>query len=58
MWPSALGDRVDILLDGGNAQVGIESTVVDLTGAVPRLLRPGMISRAMLEAVVGPLAPR
>jgi len=52
----ALGDRVDILLDGGNAQVGIESTVVDLTGAVPRLLRPGMISRAMLEAVAGPLA--
>jgi L-threonylcarbamoyladenylate synthase len=51
----ALGDRVDILLDSGPAQVGIESTVVDLTGAVPRLLRPGMLSRAQLEAVVGPL---
>ena len=38
------------------AQVGIESTVVDLTGPVPRLLRPGMISRRALEAVIGPLA--
>ncbi len=53
----ALGDRVDLLLDGGPAQVGIESTVVDLTGARPRLLRPGMISVAALEEVVGPLAP-
>jgi L-threonylcarbamoyladenylate synthase len=51
-----LGDRVDVLLDGGNAQVGIESTVVDLTGPVPRLLRPGMISRSTIEAVIGPLA--
>ena len=51
----ALGGRVDLLLDGGPASVGIESTVVDLTGAVPRVLRPGMISRAALEAVVGPL---
>jgi L-threonylcarbamoyladenylate synthase len=53
----ALGDRVDLLLDGGPAQVGIESTVVDLTGPRPRLLRPGMISLAALEEVVGPLAP-
>jgi L-threonylcarbamoyladenylate synthase len=52
----ALGDRVDLLLDGGPATVGIESTVVDLTGARPRLLRPGMISLAALEEVVGPLA--
>jgi L-threonylcarbamoyladenylate synthase len=53
----ALGDRVDLLLDGGPAQVGIESTVVDLTGPRPRLLRPGMISLAALQDVVGPLAP-
>jgi len=53
----ALAGRVDILLDGGPARVGIESTVVDLTGTVPRLLRPGMISRAALEAVIGPLGP-
>jgi L-threonylcarbamoyladenylate synthase len=50
----ALGDRVDILLDGGSARVGIESTVIDLTGE-PRLLRPGMIPVAALEAVIGPL---
>jgi L-threonylcarbamoyladenylate synthase len=52
---SALGDRIDVLLDGGSATVGIESTVVDLTGPVPRLLRPGMISIAALEEVVGPV---
>ena len=51
----ALGDRVDVLLDGGSTRVGIESTVVDLTGPVPRLLRPGMISAAQLEAVIGAL---
>ncbi len=51
----ALGDRVDLLLDGGPSQVGIESTVVDLTGARPRLLRPGMISVAALEEVIGTL---
>ena len=51
----ALGDRVDVLLDGGPASVGIESTVVDLTGPMPRLLRPGMISIASLEEVVGPV---
>ena len=51
----ALGDRIDVLLDGGPAQVGIESTVVDLTGPMPRLLRPGMISIASLEEVVGPV---
>ncbi len=51
----ALGDRIDMLLDGGSANVGIESTVVDLTGPMPRLLRPGMISIASLEEVVGPV---
>lgn len=51
---AALGERVDILLDGGSARVGIESTVVDLTDE-PRLLRPGMISAAAIEALIGPL---
>jgi L-threonylcarbamoyladenylate synthase len=50
-----LGDRVDLLLDGGPCAVGIESTVVDLTGARPALLRPGGVSREQLEAVVGPV---
>jgi L-threonylcarbamoyladenylate synthase len=47
---------VDLVLDAGPSEVGIESTVVDLSGEHPVLLRPGSISRAKLEAVVGPLA--
>ena len=50
-----LGDRVDLILDGGPCAVGIESTVVDLTGDRPALLRPGGVSREQLEAVVGPV---
>ena len=48
-----LGDRVDMLLDGGATQVGIESTVIDLSGDAPVLLRPGTISRVELERVLG-----
>lgn len=50
---SALGDRVEYILDGGDCDVGIESTVVDLTGNTPTILRPGMISAAQLSAVLG-----
>lgn len=50
-----LGDRVDYILDGGACSVGIESTVLSLTGGVPTLLRPGGISRAQIEAVFGPI---
>jgi L-threonylcarbamoyladenylate synthase len=53
-----LGDRVDLILDAGPTEHGIESTVVDLSGAAPALLRPGTISRSILEAVVGPLDVR
>lgn len=48
-----LGDRVDLVLDGGPCQVGLESTVVDLTGAQPRLLRAGGLDRAALAAALG-----
>lgn len=48
-----LGDRVDLIIDGGDTHVGIESTVVDVTGAVPRVLRPGMLSRESIAEVVG-----
>lgn len=51
----SLGDRVDMILDGGPTHVGIESTVLDLSSAHPTLLRPGMISIARLEAIVGPI---
>lgn len=47
-----LGDAVDLVLDGGPTPGGLESTVVDLTGDAPRILREGAISRAAVEAVV------
>jgi L-threonylcarbamoyladenylate synthase len=52
----SLGDSVDVILDGGATNVGIESTVVDLTTPTPTLLRPGMISADQLAAVIGSLA--
>ncbi|MDR3207064.1 MAG: threonylcarbamoyl-AMP synthase [Oscillospiraceae bacterium] len=45
--------RVDAILDGGPCRWGVESTILDLTGPVPRLLRPGGVTRAQLEAVLG-----
>ena len=50
---NALDGRIAAILDGGPCRGGIESTVLDLTDAVPRLLRPGLISLAMLEEVIG-----
>jgi L-threonylcarbamoyladenylate synthase len=51
----SLGDRVDLILDGGACEVGIESTVISLAGARPRILRPGMISQTLIEGVIGPV---
>lgn len=44
------------VLDGGPCPVGLESSIVDLSGPQPRLLRPGQLSRVTLEEVTGPLA--
>jgi L-threonylcarbamoyladenylate synthase len=52
---SHLGGRIDLVLDAGPTAGGIESTVLDLTATPPRLLRPGLIGVAELEAVLGPL---
>lgn len=52
----SLGDAVDLILDAGPTQVGIESTVIDLTSDVPTVLRPGTISVPAIERVVGPVA--
>jgi len=49
-----LGDAVDMILDGGPCQVGLESTIVDLSGGQPRVLRPGQIDEAALVCVLGP----
>ncbi len=50
-----LGDRVDLILDGGPCAVGIESTVIDLSGDHPCILRPGGISREQIENLIGPV---
>ena len=52
----ALGDAVDLVLDDGPCAVGIESTVVDLGGETPALLRPGGLAPEEIEALTGPLA--
>lgn len=48
-----LGDRVEMILDGGACETGIESTVVDVSGEETRLLRPGFVTREQLEAALG-----
>lgn len=48
-----LGGRIAGVLDGGACRVGIESTVLDLSGAEPLLLRPGIVGREEIEAVLG-----
>ncbi|PLR27989.1 threonylcarbamoyl-AMP synthase [Caulobacter zeae] len=53
---SETGDKCAAALDGGPCQVGLESTVVAVLDGPVRLLRPGAVTRAQLEAVVGPLA--
>jgi L-threonylcarbamoyladenylate synthase len=50
-----LGNRVDLILDGGPCRVGIESTVLDLTGKRPLLLRPGAVTWEQIEKLIGPV---
>jgi len=51
----SLGDAVDLILDGGACTVGVESTVLDLTGAQPVVLRPGGVTDEAIAEIVGPL---
>jgi L-threonylcarbamoyladenylate synthase len=48
----SLGDRLRVILDGGPCERGIESTVLDVTGDEPRVLRPGSITRAQIADAV------
>lgn len=48
-----LGERIDMLVDGGEARIGIESTVLDLTSSVPTILRPGGITFEQLTYMLG-----
>ena len=47
--------RIDMIIDGGPVGIGIESTIVDLSSGTPTILRPGFITKAMLETVIGPV---
>ena len=47
-----LDGRIDMLIDGGPTTVGVESTVIDLTGSVPEILRPGAITLEMIRSVL------
>lgn len=51
-----LGGRIDLVIDGGPTEFGMESSVVDATGTVTRLLRPGALTLEALEAVAGAMA--
>ena len=45
--------KIDMIVDGGPVGIGLESTIVDLTVSPPQILRPGYITKAMLEEVLG-----
>ena len=53
-----LGDKLALIVDGGQSQVGIESTVIDLVAQPPRVLRPGMIHEESLRAALGDCGAR
>lgn len=48
-----LDGKIDMIIDGGEVGIGFESTIVDLTGEIPVILRPGYITRQMVEEVAG-----
>ncbi len=48
-----LDGKVEVIIDGGRVDVGLESTVVDVTGEIPIILRPGKITKNMMETIVG-----
>ena len=50
-----MNGKVDMIIDGGAATLGLESTIIDLSGSSPVILRPGCITKVMLENVIGPV---
>ena len=51
-----MNGRIDMILDGGQVGIGLESTIVDLTGKEPMILRPGYVTEEMLKEVLGDVA--
>jgi L-threonylcarbamoyladenylate synthase len=52
----SLGDKVELILDGGPCSIGLESTVLDLTTTVATILRPGTVTAEQISAFIGPVA--
>ena len=50
-----LNGKIDLIIDGGKVDIGLESTIVDVTSSIPTILRPGYITTSMVEEVVGPV---
>ncbi len=50
-----LGGKIPLILDGGEVGIGIESTILDLTGTIPTILRPGFVTKEMLQETIGPV---
>ena len=48
-----MDSRIEMIIDGGDIPIGLESTIVDVTGEIPMILRPGFVTKEMLEEVVG-----
>lgn len=48
--------RIEMIIDGGDVGIGVESTIVDMSGEMPMILRPGYINQRMLEEVIGKVA--
>lgn len=45
--------KIELIIDGGKVEIGLESTIVDVTGPIPIILRPGYITASMIEEVIG-----
>ena len=52
VWEDMEG-RIEMILDGGEVGIGLESTIIDLTDGTPTILRPGYITQSMIENVIG-----
>lgn len=51
-----LNGKIDMILDGGPVEIGVESTILDMTVTPPMILRPGAVTKEMLEALIGEVA--
>lgn len=52
VWDDLAG-KIDMIIDGGNVDIGVESSILDMTAEPPMILRPGAITKEMLEEVIG-----